>query len=72
MTHGDEAHFVLYVDGALLIELRDELELPEAIRRAWAPLIEANRRAPWREDVYVHGGEKRCTTVEVVGHADGP
>lgn len=28
-----------YVDGALLVDLWDELVLPRAVRSAWAPLV---------------------------------
>jgi hypothetical protein len=39
-----------YVDGALLVDLWDELVLPRAVRAAWAPLFarDAFIRSPFR------------------------
>jgi hypothetical protein len=33
-----------HVDGVLLVELWEELDLPAAVRTAWAPMIEQARR----------------------------
>jgi hypothetical protein len=70
VTQGGEAEFILYVDGALLIDLWDELDLPEPIRGSWDPLIEANRRAPSKADFQVRRDEKRLDPAEIVGYAD--
>ena len=37
------ADIVAYVDGALLVDLWDDLVLPRAVRSAWAPVIHASR-----------------------------
>jgi len=34
-----------YIDGALLVDLWDDLVLPRAVRSAWAPLISAPGKA---------------------------
>jgi hypothetical protein len=40
LREGEEADVLRYVDGVLLVDLWDELVLPEAVRVAWSPLIE--------------------------------
>jgi hypothetical protein len=32
-----------YVDGALLVDLWDDLVLPRAVRSAWTPVVHASR-----------------------------
>ena len=39
LREGAEADIIRYVDGALLVDLWDELVLPRAVRAAWSPLI---------------------------------
>jgi transcriptional regulator with XRE-family HTH domain len=39
LREGAEADVIRYVDGALLVDLWDELVLPRAVRAAWSPLI---------------------------------
>ena len=39
LREGAEADIIRYVDGALLVDLWDELALPRAVRAAWSPLI---------------------------------
>lgn len=36
-----------WVDGALLVDLWDELDLHDPVRRAWQPLITAARHGPY-------------------------
>jgi transcriptional regulator with XRE-family HTH domain len=43
LQEGRPADILAYVDGALLLDLWDDLVLPRAIRSAWTPLIEASR-----------------------------
>jgi transcriptional regulator with XRE-family HTH domain len=43
LREGRPADILAYVDGALLVDLWDELVLPRAVRSAWAPVIEASR-----------------------------
>ena len=40
LREGAAADVIRYVDGALLVDLWDELVLPRAVRAAWSPLIE--------------------------------
>ncbi len=39
LREGDPADLITYVDGALLVDLWDDLVLPDRIRTAWEPLI---------------------------------
>jgi transcriptional regulator with XRE-family HTH domain len=46
LREGGPADVLTYVDGALLVDLWDELVLPVAVRSAWQPVVgEANDRA---------------------------
>ncbi|MDQ2956019.1 MAG: helix-turn-helix domain-containing protein [Actinomycetota bacterium] len=45
LGEGADADVLRYVDGALLVDLWDELVLPRVVRAAWSPLIEQIRRA---------------------------
>lgn len=40
MREGNESDVLRHLDGALLVDLWEELVLPEAVRWAWLPLIE--------------------------------
>ena len=40
LGEGAAADVLRYVDGALLVDLWDELVLPRAVRAAWSPLID--------------------------------
>ncbi len=39
LREGGPADVLAYVDGALLVDLRDELVLPSAVRAAWKSLV---------------------------------
>ena len=39
LQEGRPADILTYVDGALLVDLWDELVLPQAVRSAWAPVV---------------------------------
>jgi hypothetical protein len=39
LREGDEGDVLRYIDGALLVDLWDQLVLPRALRGAWSPLI---------------------------------
>ncbi|HEY3609171.1 MAG TPA: transcriptional regulator [Pseudonocardiaceae bacterium] len=43
LREGASEDLLAYVDGALLIDLWDELVIPRDIRAAWTPLIEDSR-----------------------------
>jgi hypothetical protein len=43
LREGSDADVLAYVDGALLVDLWDELVLPRAVRAAWLPLIDQVR-----------------------------
>jgi transcriptional regulator with XRE-family HTH domain len=44
LQEGAPADILAYVDGALLVDLWEDLVLPRAVRSAWAPLIAASGR----------------------------
>ena len=43
LQEGRPADILAYVDGALLVDLWDDLVLPRAVRSAWAPVIQPSR-----------------------------
>lgn len=43
LREGNEEEFGRFVDGALLVDLWDDIVLPRAVRAAWAPLIDPIR-----------------------------
>ncbi len=43
LQEGRPADILAYVDGALLVDIWDDLVLPRAVRSAWAPVIQASR-----------------------------
>ena len=43
LQEGRPADILAYVDGALLVDLWDDLVLPRAVRSAWAPVVHASR-----------------------------
>ena len=43
LQEGRPADILAYVDGALLVDLWDDLVLPRPVRSAWAPVIQASR-----------------------------
>lgn len=45
LREGTEADLLAYIDGALLIDLWDDLILPPLLREAWTPLIARYRGA---------------------------
>jgi hypothetical protein len=42
LQEGRPADILAYVDGALLLDLWDELVLPRTVRSAWTPVIQAS------------------------------
>lgn len=42
-----------WLDGALLVDLWDELDLPDPLRTAWQPLIDDARDGPVEDPIYV-------------------
>jgi transcriptional regulator with XRE-family HTH domain len=73
LTYGDEAHLMLYLDGALLVDLWDELRVPDPMWGLWEPIIEANRRAPAQRDrdYYFPNEQTPRSPAQVIRHADG-
>ena len=45
LQEGTPADILAYVDGALLVDLWDDLVLPRGVRSAWAPLISLSSEA---------------------------
>jgi len=45
LREGRPADILAYVDGALLVDLWDDLVLPRAVRSAWAPLVSPSGKA---------------------------
>jgi hypothetical protein len=43
LREGSDPDVLTYIDGALLVDLWDELVLPRAVRAAWSPLIDQVR-----------------------------
>jgi len=43
LQEGTPADILTYVDGALLVDLWDDLVLPRAVRSAWEPVISPSR-----------------------------
>ena len=72
LTYGSEATLILYLDGALLIDLWNELEVPEPMRTHWAAVVEATLHAPIAADSeqYRRDYDTRRTPLDVVRHAD--
>lgn len=72
LTYGSEATLVLYLDGALLIDLWSEMEVPEPMRTQWATVVEAPLHAPIAPDSeqYRRDDDTRRTPLYVVKHAD--
>ncbi len=72
LTYGSEATLVLYLDGALLIDLWNEMEVPEPMRTHWAAVVEATLHAPIVKDSerYRRDEDTRRTALDVVKHAD--
>lgn len=46
LREGTEVDLLRYVDGALLVDVWDDLILPAALRSAWAPVISRYRGEP--------------------------
>jgi len=42
-----------WVDGALLVDLWEELDIPVALRDAWQPFIDHARNGPQEDPIYV-------------------
>jgi len=45
LQEGTPADIMAYVDGALLVDLWEDLVLPQAVRSAWAPLVSLSNGA---------------------------
>ena len=45
LQEGRPSDILAYIDGALLVDLWDDLVLPRAVRSAWAPLVSPSGEA---------------------------
>jgi len=45
LREGAPSDLLDYIDGTLLVDIWDDLDLPDPIRRAWQPLIQQTRGA---------------------------
>jgi len=45
LREGAPSDLLDYIDGALLVDIWDDLDLPDPIRRAWQPLLSQTRGA---------------------------
>jgi hypothetical protein len=46
LQEGRPADILAYVDGALLVDLWDDLVLPRTVRSAWTPTLQASHQIP--------------------------
>lgn len=71
LTFGSEPYLVLYLDGALLIDLWPEMDVPEPMRIHWAAVIEATMQAPIppEHELSARDEDTRRTTRDVIKHA---
>lgn len=53
-----------WVDGALLVDLWPELDLPDPVRAAWQPLIDGARDGPVEDPIHVSHGHIRKGDAE--------
>ena len=53
-----------WIDGALLVDVWDELTLPEPLRRAWQPLIDDARNGPIEDPIRVGYDDIRKARAE--------
>lgn len=53
LTKGLPLWIYRWVDGALLVDLWSELDLPDPVRDAWRPLIDAARNGPTEDPIEV-------------------
>lgn len=72
LTYGSEATLARYLDGALLIDLWNDMEVPEPMRTHWGAVVEATLSAPIAADSeqYRRDEDTRRTALDVVKHAD--
>jgi len=45
LQEGRPADILTYIDGALLVDLWDDLVLPRAVRSGWAPVVSPSNKA---------------------------
>lgn len=71
LTYGSEALLALYLDGALLIDLFPEMEVPEPMRTIWAAVVEATVQAPVPTEYELgrRDEDTRRTPRDVIKHA---
>jgi len=71
LAFGSEPYLVLYLDGALLIDLWPELDVPEPMRTHWAAVIESTVQVPIPTEYELgrRDEDTRRTTRDVIKHA---
>lgn len=72
LTYGDEASLIHCVDGALLIDLWNEMEVPEPMRTHWAAVVEATLHAPIpaEHELVRRDEDTRRTAFDIIKHAN--
>ncbi|MEN3123941.1 helix-turn-helix domain-containing protein [Janibacter sp. LM] len=72
LTYGDEPSLIHYLDGALLIDLWNEMEVPEPMRTHWAAVVEATVHAPIpaEHELVRRDEDTRRTAFDVIKHAN--
>ena len=72
LTYGSEASLVIYLDGALLIDLWREMDVPEPMRAHWQRVIDKTLNAPISPDAEYYRSDEttRRTPLETVRQVD--
>ena len=71
LTLGSEPYLVLYLDGALLIDLWPEMDVPEPMRTHWAAVIDSTMQTPIppEHELSSRDEDTRRTARDVIQHA---
>lgn len=52
LRRGQPDELIDWIDGALLVDLWDELRIPQVIRRAWDPVVDLAGDGPHERPFY--------------------
>lgn len=71
LTYGSESYLLGHLDGALLVDLWPELEVPEPMRTHWSAVIDATLQAsiPTEYEIARSDMDTRRTTRDVISDA---
>jgi len=71
LTYGSDAFLALYLDGALLVDLWPEMDVPEPMSTHWAAVIDATVQAPipTEYELGLRDDDTRRTSRDVIQHA---